>query len=499
MLRTSSVALVFSALLALSVTTANGQGFLLSPENLDKDGMEFAKVLGNGDDGYYVLLSNLPIDNERTRTGLRLRKNEICFFGTDLRLKWKKPQNPIPASGDVDACFVFQGKVACITRVSSKGTGEMQFFMQVFNANGEQTVREQLVYSQPYKKGSSFGGVKSLTSGENDLFVIAFAERDESGIQIHACASDSTFRPIWQRNWSLSGSSEFSSIGDWGLLDEARFYCLASRPVSIPGRKREESSAFSLHVFDLSKNAVSSFSFNTENQSMQEAAVVHDRKNSRLLLAGFISDNTSYSGVSLLCGQLSLDTLKELQTIRGRISLDEQKKLIGRRNSGGSIGLDEYPIRRLWARSDGGLLLIAESITISETAFYDYFTQTYNRRIEYHFDNIVILSVNPDGTTDWSQVIEKEQRSLDDEGLFSSFNTLLLPDELVLVYGRNPGRYSELFLKSVRPDGTTQAIRSAGAGEQFALMPRFGKQVDENLFLGPAQHKKKLFLVKISL
>jgi hypothetical protein len=44
-----------------------------------------------------------------------------------------------------------------------------------------------------------------------------------------------------------------------------------------------------------------------------------------------------------------------------------------------------------------------------------------------------------------------------------------------------------------------QDIRSAGSGEQFALMPRLGKQVDENLFLGPAQHKKKLFLVKISL
>lgn len=496
----SSVKALFSlALFTLTFSWVRGQEFQLSPENMDKDGMEFAKVLGNGQDGYYVLLSNLPIDNERTRTGLRQRRNEVCFYGTDLKLKWRKAQNPVPASGDIDACFVFEEKLVCLTRLNSKGLGELQFFMQVYNVNGEQTVREQLIYSQTIEKGSSFGGVKFLTSPQNEIFVLAFAEQDESGISIHACASDSLFRPIWQRNWSLSGSSEFSSVGDWGLLDETRFYCLASKPVSISGRKREESSAFSLHVFDLARNAVSSYSFNTENQSMQEAAVVHDRNNRRILLAGFISDNTSYSGVSLLCGQLSLDTLNELRTVRGRISLDEHKKLIGRRNSGGSIGLDEYPIRRLWARSDGGLVLIAEAISISETAFYDYFTQTYNRRIEYHFDNIVILSVNPDGTTDWSQVIEKEQRSLDDEGLFSSFNTLLLPDELVLVYGRNPGRYNELFLKSIRPDGTTQSLRSAGAGEQFALMPRFGKQVDETIFLGPAQHKKKLFLVKITL
>lgn len=472
---------------------------MLSPENLDKDGMEFAKVLGNGDAGYYVLLSNLPIENERTLTGLRLRKNEICFYGTDLRLKWKKPQNPYPATGDIDACFVFQEKLVCITRISGRGNGEMQVYMQVFNTNGEQIIKEQLLYSHPYKKGGSFGAIKALTTPYHDLFVLAFAERDESGIHIHGCASDTSFRASWQRRWTLSGSNEFSSIGDWGLLDDARFYCLASKPIAIPGRKRAESSSFTLHVFDLARNAVSTFAFNNENQSMHEAAVIHDRENRQVLLAGFTSDNTSYSGVSLLYGRLSLDTLKDLQTLRGRISLDEHKKLIGRRNTGGSIGLDEYPIRKLWARSDGGLLLIAEAITISETAFYDYFTQTYNRRVEYHFDNIVILSVNPDGTTDWSQVIEKEQRSLDDEGLFSSFNTLLLPDELVLVYGRNPGRYSELFLKSIRPDGRAQPIRSPGGGEQFALMPRFGKQVDETIFLGPAQHKKKLFLVKITL
>lgn len=497
--KTGGILRFFIAVLTLCVTSANGQNFALSSTNLDEDGMEFAKVLGNGDDGYFVLLSNLPIDNERTRTGLRLRKNEICFFGTDLRLKWKKPQNPIPATGDIDACFVFQDKLICITRLSGRGNGEMQLYMQVFNTNGDQTVREQLLFSQPYRKGNSYGTIKPLTTPGNDLFVLAFAERDESGIHIHASASDTSFRPSWQRKWSLPGSNEFSSIGDWGLLDDNRFYCLASKPVTIPGRKRVESAAFTLHVCDLTQNAVSTFAFNNENQSMQEAAVVHDRKNRQILLSGFVSDNTSYSGVSLLCGQLALDTLKELRTFRGNISLDEHKKLIGRRNAGGSIGLDEYPIRRLWARSDGGLLLIAEAITISETAFYDYFTQTYNRRVEYHFDNIVILSINPDGTTDWSQVIEKEQRSLDDEGLFSSFNTLLLPEELVILYGRNPGRYSELYLKSIRPDGSTQDIRSAGAGEQFALMPRFGKQVDETVFLGPAQHKKKLFLVKIVL
>lgn len=485
--------------LTLQVINVKGQGFQLSPEHLDKDGMEFAKVLGNGEDGYFVLLSNLPIDNERTRTGLRLRKNEICFYGSDLRLKWKKAQNPLPNTGDIDACFVHQQKVVCITRVGGRNTGEVQFFIQVFNSQGEHLLREQLLYAHPYTKSSTYGVIKALTSPENDLFVLAFAERNESGIHIHACASDSSLRPVWQRKWSLSGSTEFSSVGDWGLIDGARFYCLASKPVILPGRKREESASFSLHVCDLAGNSASSFTFNSDNQFMQEAAVVHDRQNKSLLITGLMSDHTSYSGVSLLCGRLSLDSLKELQIQRGQIGLDEHKKLIGRRNTAGGIGLDEYPIRKLWARSDGGLLLICEAISISETAFYDYFTQTYNRRIEYHFDNIVILSVNPDGTTDWSQVIEKEQRSLDDEGLFSSFNTLLLPDELVLIYGRNPGRYSELFLKSIRPDGSTQAIRTAGAGEQFALMPRFGRQVEDSVFLAPAQHKKKLFLVKIVL
>jgi hypothetical protein len=226
---------------------------------------------------------------------------------------------------------------------------------------------------------------------------------------------------------------------------------------------------------------------------------VIDRVNNKAIVTGFFADKTSYSGASLLYGTIDLHNPNSLKVSTGKLSNDARMRLVGQRNSGGGISLYNYPIQRVIPRSDGGALVIAEAAYLSEYNFYDYFTQTFNRRIEYHFDNILALSVNQDGSIHWGQLIQKVQTSMDDEGLYSSFNTILTPDDLSVVFNNDIGRNNEIVSHSINAKGELVVKRFSKTGDSVSILPRSGRQVDENTMIVPAITKKRLFLVKLEM
>ncbi len=198
-------------------------------------------------------------------------------------------------------------------------------------------------------------------------------------------------------------------------------------------------------------------------------------------------------------GTLSVLRPEKLEVKIGRLTNDAQLKFVGQRNTGGGVSLFNYPIQRVIPRSDGGSLVIAEAAYLSEYSFYDYFTQTFNRRVEFHYDNILALSVNANGTIHWSQLIQKDQTSMDDEGLYSSFNIVLSPEELIVIFNKDIGRNNEVVGHSINAKGQIQIRTFSKKSDSISILPRAGKQVDENTIIVPAVTKKRLFLVKIEL
>ena len=232
---------------------------------------------------------------------------------------------------------------------------------------------------------------------------------------------------------------------------------------------------------------------------MTEAALVVDRVNHRAIVTGFFADKTSYAGASLLYGTLDLQQPTELRVSAGKLNNDARMKLVGQRNSGGGVSLYNYPIQRVIPRSDGGAVVIAEAAYLSEYSFYDYFTQTFNRRIEFHYDNVLAISVNADGSIDWGQLIQKEQTSMDDEGIYSSFNSVLSPEALSVIFNNDIGRNNEIVSHSINAQGLLTIKKFSRSGDSISILPRSGKQVDENTMIVPAVTKKRLFLVKLEM
>jgi hypothetical protein len=474
------------------------QSVLLSPDNIDNNGFDYAKVIGQDEDGIYILMSNLSLETSRDRFGLKSRKYEISYFGYDLQPKWRKTIDAIPSSGSLESIGFFNEKPVIITSMQPRSSGEFQLYLSVLNAKGEYEVNGLKVYTHAVSKSAELAKPRLVISPNRRFLGVATEEAGNGNIQIHFCCINDSFKVSFQFKSEINYPAKNAELSEFALSNTEDLLFLAFTK-DITESKKSRLRQYKIFHVNKQENKMTEYDFNRIDQYMNEAALVIDKVNNKAIITGFFSDQTSFAGASLLYATLPLGSKEGLKINSGKLNNEAQLKFIGQRNTGSGASLISYPIRNVIPRNDGGAIIIAEAAYLSEYSFYDYFTQTFNRRIEFHFDNILTLSINADGTVHWSQLIRKEQTSMDDEGLYSSFNTVLTPDELTIIYNNDIGRSNEITGNSIDPKGEMKSKRISKKSDSISILPRAGKQVDENTFVCPAVTKKRLFLVKFEV
>jgi hypothetical protein len=485
-------------LLVLTTTSAWAQKITISPMQIDDNGLDYAKVIGQDENHVYVLMSNLSLDNFRERFGLKTRKYELVCFGYNLQPVWKKEISSRNGQSIENICW-YNGAIVVVSSSTDKSADQLQLFIDVINEKGEAAVSQRKVYNAQLGKNGDVRKARVVISPDRTKLGIAIETTGGEGIRIHYTGINEQFQSSAGSTALLNYSPKDAELSEFAMSNKEDLMFLCYRKQINEEKEKSKLRNFSVQYLAAGTTNFREFVFNQVSQMMTEAALVIDRVNNKAIVTGFFADKTSYSGASLLYGTIDLHNPNSLKVSTGKLSNDARMRLVGQRNSGGGISLYNYPIQRVIPRSDGGALVIAEAAYLSEYNFYDYFTQTFNRRIEYHFDNILALSVNQDGSIHWGQLIQKEQTSMDDEGLYSSFNTILTPDDLSVVFNNDIGRNNEIVSHSINAKGELVVKRFSKTGDSVSILPRSGRQVDENTMIVPAITKKRLFLVKLEM
>lgn len=490
--------LLCTFLFVLTLGAAEAQKITVSANQIDDNGLDYAKVMGQDDEGVFVLMSNLSLEDFRERFGLKSRKYELDYFNYDMQLKWKKEIQTTDGSS-IDQIIFFNQMMVVISSLYTKSTDEISVFADVVDPKGTTAVNHRNIYTAVLGKGMDIRRTKVAISPDKTKLGIAIECSGNDQLDIHYCSINSQFQPAGKQRGSIPYSQKDAELSDFIISNNDDLVFLCYRKQINEEKEKSKLRSFSLQYLAVGSNTFKEFAFNKISQLMTEAALVVDRTNNNAIVTGFFADKTSYAGASLLYGTLQLDQPGELRISSGKLNNDARMKLVGQRNSGGGVSLYNYPIQRVIPRSDGGALVIAEAAYLSEYSFYDYFTQTFNRRIEFHFDNVLAISVNSDGSIDWGQLIQKEQTSMDDEGIYSSFNSILSPEALSVIFNNDIGRNNEIVSHSINAQGLLTVKKFSRMGDSISILPRSGKQVDENTMIVPAVTKKRLFLVKLEM
>lgn len=227
-----------------------------------------------------------------------------------------------------------------------------------------------------------------------------------------------------------------------------------------------------------------------------------DNVNGCVYFGGFYSDkkNGSYDGIIYAVYDIASGTYLN----RKFIPFDRDLMAAGAKHR--AHAFDNYQVRQLIVKKDGGFVLVAEVEYISTRSnyapgfgYYSYYSPYMTTIVhEYHYDDIMALSYNKDGTRDWCAFIPKTQYSQEDAGVFSSYALLNTGGTLAFLFNDFNSNHSRIQLATLDAEGKTDIHSFTAEGNDYPdWLPRSGKQVAARALLVPCFHKKQICFAKV--
>lgn len=188
------------------------------------------------------------------------------------------------------------------------------------------------------------------------------------------------------------------------------------------------------------------------------------------------------------------------------------------------FALDDFFIRKIIVKADGGFILAAEDFTSNTSGNnfnrYDYLYNPYSysgggyyynpysryyrpynsfsnqQSTRYYADNILILSMSSTGQLLWSKVLHKRQFDDDDEN-FLSFSTMTSGSEIHFLFNEDK-KFQIVSDQAIAADGTVKrypTLRSQQKGYEF--MPSLSKQVGASQVIIPCVYHNNICFAKV--
>ncbi len=219
-----------------------------------------------------------------------------------------------------------------------------------------------------------------------------------------------------------------------------------------------------------------------------------DRMNKQFLGNGFyrLKSKAQYQGITQFRAPVGKDTL-----FLNRVAFPKSfiQQVFGKNTS--KTYLEDFKIRDLIPRSDGGTILLTEHFREEENFYDDYGYFGSNAptvRHYYYFEEIAILAIGPKGRINWQKVHFKKQRTVNDEGFFSSFKAIVQKKRLILLYNKFLDNDVNLLYYQLKPDGALKGdILIKGKVNSVNTVPRKARQVTHNKVVIPAFDKEDRF------
>ncbi|MCB9081482.1 MAG: hypothetical protein H6555_07215 [Lewinellaceae bacterium] len=167
-------------------------------------------------------------------------------------------------------------------------------------------------------------------------------------------------------------------------------------------------------------------------------------------------------------------------------------------------GMEEIGVQDIVIRRDGGILIVGEEyknyqrrIASVNRVMYDNFSRSV---VDYYYNDVFLLAVNPDGLPHWETVLYKKQYSQDDQGMYSSFFLFKTPSKLHLIFNDEIKFENTISEYVVRGTGTFQR-NSMLSTENLKLRLRFrdAMQVSSTKLVVPSERRGKLRIARIEL
>ena len=362
----------------------------------------------------------------------------------------------------------------------------------------------------------------TITSEDKQRIMVFKIQKKYDRMNMVTLLFDNGLQLLKKSRLSMPYSERRNNYGDIMLDNEGNMVTtLASQTYN-----REYNNDLTLII----KNAVQdSFSFHTLDLNkvyIDEVKLKIDNLNKRYLINAlyYKKNNGNVEGLF----SYSWDNFNAKGKVNTLTIFSDSLRDEARRDSRLRVAFDEFDLRQVIVKKDGGYLLMAEDVSVQSglnniynrnnnynspysiypNSYYSYnpFYNDYyrpassfiNQNKRYFYANILVFSMNKDGVAEWTRVIQKDQID-ESQDNFLSYFILNSGGELHFLYSIDK-RNQIISDESITPDGSVKrnpTLKSEEKGYQF--MTRLSKQVGARQLLIPCQYRGYICFAKVDL
>lgn len=164
-------------------------------------------------------------------------------------------------------------------------------------------------------------------------------------------------------------------------------------------------------------------------------------------------------------------------------------------------GIPYATVKQIILRQDGGALLVAElfhEIQRGTLAGRGIWRDGMRLVMDYYYDDLLLITLNPDGSAHWMTVLHKKQYSQDDDAIFSSFCLLRASDRIHFLFNdevKYENTCSEYVVSPLGEFDRNSLLNTYG--QNLRLRFRDALQLNANECVVPSEFRNKLRLVLI--
>jgi hypothetical protein len=458
----------------------------------------YLKVAGYDANGFFVVGSNISLRTDRDRAGFTKRKYAVAYYTDDLHKQWEQYIDLFDDEKVIGFTDLPDKMLFLYSRELRKEK-KTEIYAYMIGSQGifSQPVLISALNLQEIDNPDKF---KLSTSKDQQKLMLSYIANDDRNKTIINIV---TFNDSLKNDVEISyeiplGNKSFGFI-DQVISNNGKIFILAN---NNPSNKRIRSSGELKH-FLISGNNFSPIykmiNINLENKFISDIGLAVDEINLNAVVAGYYSENNPYSYAGVFYSAYDMET-GEMKIIRdAKFPESVLIKMFGQVKGRKNKELNTFSIDKIILRNDGGAVVLSEARYTTQNSYYDTFTRSYVTTTNYHYNNILAVSLNVNGTIDWPVIIPKSQVTTNDYGYYSSYCMAVSGDKMHFIYNRFSGRKTNGMMYSVSTTGEEQPTQLFGNHEEATLMPYGALQIDNDVIIIPAVHKRKISLLKLTL
>ncbi len=454
-------------------------------------------IIGEDETGFFVI-----------RTVSQRFKSPKLFLERynqkDLKMAFSKEiQMPSTNGKDVsfENLFYVNGKLMLFTSYLNKDQMKNFAFVNTVTLDGKvNNDMKELDFIKVEKKKNA-GSFDFVLSNDSTKILVYHNEPYDkyANEKFSYKVIDNSLNTVWEKGVQLPYKDKYFSISNYTVDNDGNVFMLARLTDEDMKKSKKDKPNYTYSVLGYFHKTgdLKEYSLSLGNKFIDEVTFRIDPMGN-LVTAGFYANvrNSGMSGVFYT--RIDRNTKEVITKGVNEFSKDFLAEFMkAKKVAKGEKGLDySFSLDDLVTRTDGGAILIAEYFNVQRVCTTDPKTGMTTCNYYYYYNDIIAVSIKPDGTIDWTQRIPKKQVSRNDGGTYSSYLKAVVGDKIYFVFNDNPKNINPkkpgdvVYMNSVKKamtclvivDGTTKNIKRTPLFEakeaKAIMMPKINMQVN---------------------